>query len=439
MKKVNTMIRGKILRAACLLLTLSLTPPATGTGIAQNWPQWRGPFGTGSVPDGNPPVEWSEQKNVRWKVRLSGTGYSTPAVWGNDIFVTAAIPSNAATPAGNGAKPGQRVKFMVTALDRATGAVRWERLAKEEAPHAGQHETSTWATASPITDGKQVYAFFGSRGLYCYSVKGDLVWEKDFGDMNIKRNFGEGSSPAVHKNRLVVNWDHEGQSFIVALDTASGREIWRKDRDEGTTWMTPLVVEEAGKAQVIISGTKRVRSYDLETGNLLWDGAGLTDNVIPTPVAANGVAYLISGFRGYALRAVRLSSAKGNIDGSSAVLWSYDQDTPYVPSPLLHEGCLYFLKDNRGILTCIDAATGKPNYSNQRLEGIRDLYASPVGVKDRVYFISRDGTAVVISHGPKYRVLAANTLEDKFDASPVIAGNELYLRGHSYLYCIAGK
>ncbi|MHB9028785.1 MAG: outer membrane protein assembly factor BamB family protein, partial [Candidatus Latescibacterota bacterium] len=395
------------------------------------WPQWRGPLNTGAAPDGNPPVEWSEQRNIRWKVRLSGTGYSTPAIWGNDIFITAAIPPKDYAPAVRGAKPGQPVKFMVMALDRATGKVRWERMAREEAPHAGQHETTTWATASPVTDGKQVYAFFGSRGLYCYTVAGDLRWEKDFGDMSVRRDFGEGSSPALYKNRLVVNWDHEGQSFIVTLDAATGKEIWRKDRDEGTTWMTPLVVEEAGKAQVIISGTNRVRSYDLETGNLLWDGAGLTANVIPTPVAANGVAYVISGFRGSALRAIRLAAAKGNIDGSPAVLWSYDQDTPYVPSPVLHNGALYFLKDNKGILTCINVATGQPHYSNQRLEGIRDLYASPVAVKDRVYFMSREGVAMVISHGPKYRVLATNTLDDKFDASPAIVGDELYLRGHN--------
>jgi outer membrane protein assembly factor BamB len=432
-------MHGMILLSCILIWSLSDALMASGADYAQFWPQWRGPLGTGAAPVGNPPVEWSEQKNIRWKVPLSGTGYSTPVAWGNDIFVTAAIPPKGIAPSASGSKPTKPVKFIVMAIDRTNGKVRWERLAREEVPHAGFQETSTWATASPVTDGRQVYAFFGSRGLYCFTVKGDLVWEKDFGDMTIKRDFGEGSSPALYKNRLIVNWDHEGKSFIAALDTATGKEIWRKDRDEGTTWMTPLVVEEGGKAQVIISGTKRVRSYDMETGNLLWDGAGLTDNVIPTPVSANGVAYLLSGFRGYELRAIRLAGAKGNIDGTSAVLWSYDQDTPYVPSPLLYEGCLYFLKDNKGILTCIDTATGKPNYSNQRLEGIRDLYASPVAAGDNVYFMSRDGVAMVISQGSKYRVLATNTLDDKFDSSPVIVGDELYLRGHQYLYCIAKK
>jgi outer membrane protein assembly factor BamB len=408
--------------------------------FAQNWSQWRGPLGTGAAPEGNPPIEWSEQQNIRWKTGLPGTGFSTPVIWGNDIFITAAIPPESGASYGKGATSSKPVKFVVMAIDRTSGRVRWERLAREEVPHEGQHETTTWATGSPITDGEHVYAFFGSRGLYCYNTKGDLLWEKDFGCMRIKMEFGEGSSPALYKDRLIVNWDHEGQSFIVALDAATGEEIWRKNRDEGTTWMTPLVVEEAGQAQVITSATNRVRSYDIATGEMIWEGEGLTTYVISSPVAANGVVYVISGSdRGSVLRAIRLDSAKGDIDGTDAVLWTYNQNTPYVPSPLLHKGILYFLKSNQGILTCVNAATGKPHYTNQRLGGIRDLYASPVGVQDRIYLISRDGVTMVISHGSEFSVLATNTLDDNFDASPVIVGDELYLRGHNYLYCVARK
>ena len=405
--------------------------------MMEYWPQWRGPLGTGAAPDGNPPVEWNEETNIRWKIRLPGPGYSTPAIWGNTIFISTAIGPEDYTPPRRGTSPTQPVKYIVMAVNRSDGKVLWERLAKEEVPHAGQHETSTWATSSPITDGERVYAHFGSRGLFCYTFEGDLVWEKNFGDMSIRRSFGEGSSPVLYKDRLIVNWDHEGQSFIVALNVTNGEELWRTDRDEGTTWMTPVVVEETGRAQVICSGTKRVRSYDLASGKLLWDGEGLTANVIPTPVAANGVVYVISGFRGSVLRAIRLSAAKGNIDGSSAVLWSYDQGTPYVPSPLLHDGILYFLRDNKGILTSMNIATGQPHYANQRLESIRDVYASPAGVRDRVYLLSRDGVTMVIRHGAKYEVLTTNNLDDSFDASPVIVGDELYLRGHTYLYCIA--
>ncbi|MFC1694335.1 PQQ-binding-like beta-propeller repeat protein [Candidatus Latescibacterota bacterium] len=386
---------------------------------------------------GNPPIEWSEQQNIRWKIRLSGTGYGTPVIWGTDIFVSSAILPEGSEPSAKSAKPTEPAKFVVMAIDRTSGEVRWERTVREEIPHQGVHESSTWSTSSPITDGKHVYAYFGSFGLYCYTLAGDLVWEKDFGDMNIRNEFGEGSSPALYKDRLIVNWDHEGQSLVVALDAATGEEIWRKNRDEGTTWATPLVVEVGSRAQVITGGTNRVRSYDLATGDLLWEDDGLTANVIPSPVAANGVVYLTSGHRGSALRAIRLSLAKGNITGTPAVLWSYNQDTPYVPSALLHRGALYFLKSNQGILTCIDIETGKSHYSNQRLEGIRTVYASPVGVADRIYLTGREGTTLVIRHGADFGIIATNTLDDKIDASPVIVGDELFLRGHKYLYCIA--
>ena len=428
-------------RVMVLLITLCVVPLSIWAAESDidslwQWYQWRGPLGTGAAPSGNPPVEWSEQHNIRWKTRLTGIGYGTPVIWENGIFVSSAILPEGSEPSAGSAKPTEPAKFVVMAIDRMSGEVLWQRTAREEIPHQRVHQSSTWSTSSPITDGKHVYAYFGSFGLYCYTITGDLVWEKDFGDMNIRSEFGEGSTPSLYKNRLVVIWDHEGQSFIVALDSSTGEEIWKKNRDEVTTWATPLIVEIAGHPQVITSGTNRVRSYDLATGDLIWEDKGLTANVIPSPVAADEVVYLTSGHRGSALRAIRLAGAKGNITGSPAVLWSYNRDTPYVPSPLLHDGLLYFLKSNQGILTCVNIATGQPHYSNQRLESIRSIYASPVGVQDRVYFLSRDGVTMVIKHGPEFSVLATNTLDDNFDASPVIVGDDIYLRGHQYLYCI---
>ncbi len=404
--------------------------------FAQNWSQWRGPLRTGAAPDGNPPIEWNEQHNIRWKTPLPGPGYSTPAIWGNDIFLTAAITTEVPASSRMSVKFTKPVKFMVVVIDRVSGKIKWERLAREEIPHEGRHPTGSWAPNSPCTDGERVYAFFGSHGLYCYTTEGELLWEKDFGDMSIRMEFGEGSSPALYNDRLIVNWDHEGQSFIVALDATTGEEIWKKNRDEGTTWATPLIVDVEGQAQIITSGTKRVRSYNLATGELIWEDDGLTANVIPSPVATDGVVYVISGHRGNALRAIRLAGAKGDISGSSAILWSYDQDTPYTPSPLLLGQSLYFLKSNNGILTCLDVSTGKPHYSNQRLDGIGSIYSSPVGVQDRVYILGREGVTLVLRGGPEYTVMAKNTLDDKFDASPVIIGEEIYLRGHQYLYCI---
>jgi outer membrane protein assembly factor BamB len=288
---------------------------------------------------------------------------------------------------------------------------------------------------SAATDGERVYAFFGSRGLYALDMAGGVLWEKDLGDMTIKLGFGEGSSPALHDGRLVINWDHEGDSFIVALDAKTGDELWRKSRDEPTSWATPLVVERDGKAQVVSSATNRVRSYDLATGELLWEASGMTANAIPTPVHSDGLVYVTSGFRGNALLAVRLADARGDITGTPAIAWSYDRDTPYVPSPLLYGAQLYILKSNDGILTAFDAKTGERHYG-ERLAGVPNVYASPLGAAGRIYVAGRDGAVAVVRSGPKFELLAVNELDDDFDASPVAVDGELYLRG-KHLYRIS--
>ncbi|MFC1553695.1 PQQ-binding-like beta-propeller repeat protein [candidate division KSB1 bacterium] len=423
-----------ITMVACLVILINVNIVS-----AQNWPQWRGPIMTGAAPDGNPPTEWSEQQNIRWKTELPGKGFATPIVWENTIFVTAGVSSGTSSSAGRESRQTtQPVKYMVLAIDRATGRIKWERVAKEEIPHEGQHNTTTWATASPVTDGERVYAYFGSRGLFCYTMDGDLLWEKDFGDMNKHMQFGEGSSPALYKDHVIINWDHEGQSSIVALNAKTGEEVWRMNRDEGTSWMTPIVVEVAGKPQVITSATSKVRSYDLATGELVWESDGLTRNVIPAPVEADGIVYVMSGYSGNKLLAIRLEGAKGDINGSPSILWSYtERNTPYVPSPLLLGDMLYFLRSNNGFLTCLDAKTGQPHYENQRLDGISGVYSSPVGVNDRVYVLGRDGVTLVLSNGSEFNVLTKNTLDDQFDSSPAIAGDEIFLRGYQYLYCIA--
>jgi outer membrane protein assembly factor BamB len=304
-------------------------------------------------------------------------------------------------------------------------------------PHEGTHPTGTWASNSAVTDGVHVIAFFGSRGLYCYDMDGNLQWQKDLGDMTIRLGFGEGSSPALHDDKLIVNWDHEGQSFIVALDKATGEEIWKRERDEITSWTTPIIVEHNGRHQVITSATNRVRSYDLGTGELIWEGGGVTMNAIPSPVAANGLVYVTSGFRGNALRAIRLGTAAGNINGSGAIVWEHGRDTPYVPSPLLYGDNLYVLKSNSAILSNLDATSGAVHYGPRRLQGLGEVYASPVGAADRVYIVDRDGNAVVIENGTELNVLARNSLDDGFDASPAIVEQDIYLRGRRFLYRIS--
>ncbi|HXW04363.1 MAG TPA: PQQ-binding-like beta-propeller repeat protein [Vicinamibacterales bacterium] len=414
---------------ACFAASITAANPEA----ERYWPQWRGPDGTGASRHATPPLEWSETKNVRWKKEIPGRGAGTPVIWGDRVFLLTAVPLS-----GAGAPAASPHKYLVMALDRRDGRVLWERVAREEAPHEGTHqEHGTWASPSAVTDGQHVIASFESRGIYAYDMDGKPVWQKDLGDKTMRNQFGEGSTPALHGNTLVVVWDHQGESFIVALDKRTGEERWRAARDEIDSWATPLVVEHGGRAQVVTSGMKQVRSYDLETGKLIWFGDGLTMNPIPSPVAAEGLVILTSGFRGNDLQAVKLAEANGNITGSPAIAWTLDRDTPYVPSPLLYDGMLYLLKSNSGIVSAFDAKTGKPHYQVQRIEAVPNVFASPAAAAGRIYIPGQEGTTVVLRHGPQFEVLATNKLDDGFNASPALVENAVYLRGHRYLYCLA--
>jgi outer membrane protein assembly factor BamB len=456
--------------ALALFASISLllgigTARAASTAAESNWPQWRGPLGTGVAPNADPPVAWSETKNVRWKVKIPGTGSATPIVWEHQVFVQTAIPTgkkreaaapgNASPPVaaantnrpagGRGGgmplppKPTEVYQFAVLGLDRQTGQVLWQQTAREEIPHEGfRANEGSFASSSGVTDGQHLYAFFGSRGLYCYDLKGKLEWSQDLGKMRIILAFGEGSSPALYGDMLIVNWDNEEGSFIIALDKNTGKTLWKQSREERTSWATPLVVEVEGKPQVITAATGKIRSYDLATGKIVWECGGLTRNVIPSPVAGNGLVYCMSGFQGNSLLAIKLGRT-GDLTGTDAVAWNYRKSTPYVPSPLLYGDKLYFLASNNGILSCFDANTGRPLIDAERLEAVPGVYASPIGASGRVYLVGRNGMTVVLKHSGKLEVLAANQLEEKFDASPVAVGKELFLRGREYLYCLEEK
>src|SRR5262245_24437766 len=430
---------------ATLVALSSLSLAAQESLATRYWAQWRGPHATGVSTTADPPLEWSETKNIRWKVEIPGRGSSSPIVWGDRLFVSTAVPVGiegaAQHAARGGANPRGKHRFVLMAIDRKTGKTIWERVAREQEPHEGSHfENGTWASGSPITDGERVYAYFESFGLYAYDMEGKLLWEKDLGDKHMRQEFGEGSTPALHGNTLVIVWDHlNGESFIAAIDKRNGNELWRVKREEIDTWATPLILEVNGRPQAIVPAMRRIRGYDLETGRIVWEGDGLTMNPIPSPVHEDGLVFLMSGFQGNDLRAVRINEAKGNIDGTPAVAWSFDRDTPYVPSPIVVGGVLYFLKTNNGVLSAFDAKTGKPHYQNQRLDAVPNVFASPVSAQGRIYFTGREGTTLVIRSGPKFQVLATNVLDDAFDASPALVDNEIYMRGLRSLYCIAER
>lgn len=451
--------------AAVTLLVAAMGHRTAAATFAQNWPSWRGPQANGVAPHAQPPVFWSETNHVRWKLTLPGRGTASPVVWDDLVFILTAIPENTAAetsqpkavmipegarsenasatgprPVGSGRRvaeaPLQKQRFTVLALDRATGKTRWERSPRVQLPHEGHHPDHGFASASPVTDGEVVVASFGSFGVYGFDLKGNVLWEKDLGVMHTRNGFGEGSSPALDGDTVVVLWDHEGSDFIVALDKQTGKERWRRERDEPTGWCTPLVVSHGGRKQVVVNGTRKARSYDLASGELVWECGGQTANAIPSAVADASRVYVMSGFRGSACQAIRLGR-QGDLTGTDAIAWSLNKGTPYVPSPLLSDGRLYFYSGNNAQLTIVDASTGKIEVDNARLEGLYGVYASPISAAGRVYLLGRDGGMLVVKDGPVLEVLARNKLDDGFDASPATVGGDLFLRGRENLYCLA--
>lgn len=422
--------------------------PALSTSGNGHWPQWRGPLGTGESPDGRPPIVWSEEENVAWKLPLPGLGQSTPVIWGDTIYLTTAVPVGTALAyeddhdpgAHDNMPPDHRQDFVVLAVNRGTGKISWQRTLRSEQPHEGTHTTASWASQSPVTDGERLIVSFGSRGIFGLDTKGKVLWEKDLGDMRVRHGHGEGSSPALYGNHVVVNWDHEGDSFVVALDQRNGKELWRAARDEMTSWSSPLIVEHEGKVQVILAATGRVRSYDLENGKVLWECGGLSRNVVATPLASDGLVYVANSYDWQAMMAIRLD-ARGDITAQlksgngNVVVWQKGRDTPYVPSPVLAGNELCFMKHLQGIMTCVDAKTGESELGARRLPGIRNVFASPVAAAGRLYVSSREGATVVLRQSDD-QALAINTLDDSFSASPAIAGDTLYLRGNRSLYAL---
>ncbi len=416
-----------------------------------SWPYWRGPAADGMAV-GDAPVHWSETRNVKWMTDIPGRGCSSPVVWGDQIFVTTAVRTGASTApepvAAPAAKPGAKPqlttpgpqaehKFEVFSLDRKTGKILWQRTATTAVPHEGYHPTyGSFASNSPVTDGKYVYAFFGSRGMYCYDMKGNLIWQKNFGvQMRMRMAFGEGMAPVLSGDRLILVFDHEGESFMVVLDKTSGKEIWRVNRDEQSNWAAPLVLEYGGKKQIVVSAVSKVRSYDFESGKQIWECAGLGSNTIPQPVRQDDLVFAMSGHMNPNLMAIRLGR-EGDLTGTDAVVWSQTRGNSYTPSPVIHDNKLYVLTDS-GMVSCYNARTGEPYYHQVRLPKAYNFKSSPVGANGKLYLASENEDVLVLRMGEKFEILATNTMADQmFIATPAITGGEIFLRSMTRLYCI---
>jgi outer membrane protein assembly factor BamB len=425
------------------LLVLFLFPALSPA--ADNWPHWRGPLANGSVPRGNPPVQWDAKKNIRWQAPIPGRGASTPIIWGDSVFVLSALDTGRQADPRDVPKPDPRFEkkttppetyyqFLVLAYDRQTGKERWRRFAAERVPHEGHHSSHSYAAGSPTTDGKFLYVSFGSFGVYCYDLEGKLQWQRDLGRMETRLGWGEASTPVIHGDNLIVNWDHEGKSFVINLEARTGKTRWKVERDEPTSWATPLVTEDHGQTQVVVPGTRKIHSYDLATGKVIWQAEGLTINVIPSPMRFEDLAICMSGYKGAMVRAIPLAS-RGVVDRDHQ-RWQYEQGTPYVPSPVLVGDRLYFTQTNDPFLTCLEARTGKVLIDRRRLVQVHSFYASPVAVAGRLYLVDREGTTLVLKLGDRLEVLAVNQLAEPIDASPAVVGSQLFLRGEKHLYCI---
>jgi len=423
----------------------------TTAGSAANWPQWRGPDGSGISNEKNLPAEWAPTKNIKWKTPIAGRGHSSPIVWGNRIFVTTAVEGDAV----EGAKAVKHMSegkeflhpdsigadrkhtFKVIALNRDSGKILWEAVAWEGTPYDNRHRKSSYAASTPATDGKFVFAFFGTEGLYAYDFNGKLAWKAQLGHLGTV-GMGTGTSPILYENLVIVQCDEEegAASFIVALDKKTGKEVWRTPRKVQVSWSTPLLVKTATRAELIASGTEQVISYDPATGKELWHHKGVESNAIPSPVANSEMVFLVAGFPAKIALAIKLGGS-GDLTGTPSVPWKYAKGTAYVPSPILYGDYLYLTTD-RGILTCIDAKTGEVKYEGGRIPIPATFTASPVAFEGKILMTSEDGDTFIVKAGPKHEILGTNSIGEAVYASPAIADGRIFIRGEKNLYCIGG-
>jgi outer membrane protein assembly factor BamB len=429
----------------CAIASLQAATPS--------WPQFRGPGGRGLGDGANLPERWSTTENVAWRASIAGMGWSSPVVAGNRIFLTSVVS------AGETEKPvkglyfgGERPasaaehRWTIHAIDFATGKPLWMREAHRAVPAFSRHLKNSYASETPVTDGERLYVYFGNIGVFCYDLDGTLVWSQRLPQARMRNGWGTASSPVLHAGRLYIVNDNDDQSYLLALDAKSGKTIWRVDRDEGSNWSTPFVWQHAGRTEIVTTGTRSVRSYDLD-GRLLWQLKGMSSIVIPTPFSAHDLLYISSGYVGDSHRpayAVR-PGASGDISlapnetSSKYIAWYQPTGGAYNPSALVYGDHYYTLYD-RGFFTAHDARTGVAVYPRQRIDPAAGAFtASPWAYNGKVFALSEDGVTYVMRAGPTYELLWKNTLDEFTMASPAIADDSLIIRTASTLYRIAKR
>jgi outer membrane protein assembly factor BamB len=446
--------RSRTVAAAVGVVMTGALAGGAGAGPSYNWPQWRGPLGQGISLETGLPSKWSATENVAWKTPIPGRGHSSPIVWGNRVFLTTAVEGDVIRPGSTGVRhviEGQdfvhpdgvgadrKQTLKVLALDADRGRILWERTAWEGAPYDTRHKRGSFASPTPVTDGKRLYAWFGSEGLFAYDFHGQLLWKADLGGI-ATMGVGVGTSPVLYEDLVILQCDEDNgeKSFITALDARTGKQVWRVPRKVQVSWATPVIVRaQAGTKQrdeLVTSGTEAVIAYDPATGTELWRSKGLESNAVPSPVAGRDVVVLSAGYPAKLAMAIK-PGGTGDVSGSPRVLWTYAKGTAYVPSPILYGDYVYLMTD-RGLLTCLDAHTGEVKYEGARPPAAATFMASPVAFEGKILIFSEDGDTHVVKAGPQHEVLGTNSLGEPIQASPAISQGSLFIRGARHLYRI---
>lgn len=444
MKPSNRMTLVTLFGLVSMLL-LTISADARG-----NWPQWRGPAGQGISTEKNLPSSWSTSNNIKWKTAIEGRGHSSPIVWGKKIFLTTALDGEKIP----GRTPGithrlsdgtdfvhpdavgadLKHTFKVICIDRETGKVLWERVAYEGPVYDSRHKRASFASSTPATDGKHVFAFFGAEGLYAYDFNGNLIWKQGLGGLGTA-SVGYGVSPILYENLVIMQCDDSGlRSFIAAYDKKTGKQVWKTPRKVDVTWSTPVLVKVGNRTELVASAAEAIISYDPLTGKELWRHKGLESNAVNTPVVSNDMVVITSGYPLKIALALR-GGGSGDVTGSKQLVWSYNKGTAYVPSPIFYGNYVYLMAGN-GSLTCLDALTGAVAYEGGRVPKAIGFTASPVAYEGKVLITSEEGETFVVKAGPKHEIVATNSVGEPVFASPAIADGKVFIRGVNHLFAI---
>jgi outer membrane protein assembly factor BamB len=419
---------------------------------ALDWPQWRGPGGKGVSEEKNLPSEWSPTRNIQWKTPISGRGHSSPIVSGNKVFLTTAIEG----PIAPEAKPVKHVQngkeyldkasvggdrrhtLKVLCLDVNTGKTLWEQTAYEGTVYDYRHKKNSYASTTPVTDGRYVYAYFGAEGLYCYDFNGKRIWSTSLGGI-ATMGMGVGSSPVLAGDLLILQCDQDNgvASFIAAVDKRRGKQVWRVPRNTLESWTTPVVARAPQRSELIVSARELVISYDPKTGQEWWRCKGLGSNPVPSPLFDNDLVYVTATNPPQRVMAIRLG-ASGDLSDSPQIVWRYGKGTAQITSPILYQGYFYSTTDT-GLLTCLDARTGDIKYEGGRVPIPSTFTASPVAFEGKILLTNEDGDTFVVKAGPVHEILGTNSINEPVYASPAISNGRIFIRGERNLYCISKR